>query len=330
VRLLNLFDADGLISRIDDVVTSQGSIIEEETLLPAIGKLREIANRGVATSHMLSALDPGAEAYASKVSGALYISLSDWNGDYLMLVRRELIETITWAGNPDKAVSSEGGALRPRTSFAAWQETVRRRSRPWTDLELENAHVLRELLGRLGEARRLRKFEERIRYLVHYDALTGLFNRDSINLKLEQCVNDAVTNGSSFGVAFVDLDGFRALNDRLGHAAGDEVLKTVAARMQRTVQSPNLVGRLGNDEFVLILPVLTESEALAAAGRMLEELNKPLGLAENPELTVGASVGLSQYPADGTSGESLIGRAYLAMSRIKQNGGNGFQAFGAS
>jgi chemotaxis family two-component system sensor kinase Cph1 len=318
VRLLNLFDADGLIARIDDVVTSQGAVVEEQVLLPAIKKLREIASRGIATTNMLSALEPSADAYASKISGALYISLSDWNGDYLLLVRRELIETITWAGNPEKAVSSDaGGGLRPRTSFAAWKETVRLRSRPWTELELENAHVLREL-------------EERVRYLAHYDALTGLFNRDSINLKLEQCVNDAVTDGSSFSVVFIDLDGFRKCNDRLGHAAGDQVLKTVAARMQKFAQSPNLVGRLGNDEFVLILPVLTETEAFADAGRMLREINEPLGLEGDAEERISASLGVSRYPADGTSAELLVGRAYLAMSRIKQNGGNGLQAVGRS
>jgi chemotaxis family two-component system sensor kinase Cph1 len=204
VRLLDLFDADGLISRIDDVVTSQGMVIDEEMLLPVIAQLRKTASRGVASSHMLSALDPSAESYADKASGALYIGLSDWTGDYLLLVRRELIETVRWAGNPDKAMSSDaGGALRPRTSFAAWQETVRWRSRAWTELEIENAHVLREVLVRLGEARRLRRFEERVRYLAHHDALTGLFNRDSINLKLEQCVNDAVADGTSFNVIFV-------------------------------------------------------------------------------------------------------------------------------
>ena len=327
VRLLNLFDADGLIARVDDVVTSQGAIIDEQALLPAIEKLRETASRGIAVTNMLSEIEPGAASYASKISGALYISLSDWNGDYLLLVRRELIETITWAGNPDKAVSSDGGGgLRPRTSFAAWQETVRLRSRPWTELELENGHVLRELLARLGEARRLRKFEERVRYMARYDALTGLFNRDSINLKLEQCVNEAVNDGSSFSVVFIDLDGFRKLNDRLGHTAGDQTLKTVAARMQKFVQSPNLVGRLGNDEFVLILPVLTENEALAAAGRMLEELREPLGLEADPEGRITASMGLSRYPAAGATAEVLVGRAYLAMSRVKQNGGNGLQA----
>jgi diguanylate cyclase (GGDEF)-like protein len=328
VRLLNLFDADGLIARVDDVVTSQGAVIEEAALRPALRKLRELASRGIAKSHMLSELDPSAEAYAAKISGALYISLSEWNGDYLMLVRREIVETITWAGNPDKPVNADAeGALRPRTSFAAWRETVRGRSRPWTNLEVENAHVLRELLVRLGEARRLKKFEERVRYLAHYDALTGLFNRDSINLKLEQCVNESVVDGSSFSVVFVDLDRFGSVNDRLGHAVGDQILKTIAARVRSSAQSPNHVGRLGNDEFVVIVPVLPAGEALAAADRMLGKIREPLGIDADPQLTIGASIGISRYPDDGTSGDVLLGRAYLAMSRIRQNGGDGLQAF---
>jgi diguanylate cyclase (GGDEF)-like protein len=328
VRLLDLFDADGLISRTDGVVTSHGSTVEEETLLPAIGKLRGLAVRGIATSNMLSALDRGAESYASKISGTLFISLGDRTGDYLLLVRRELVESVCWAGNPDKPVDLDaGGALHPRKSFAAWRETVRWRSRPWTELQMENAHMLRELLLRLGEARRLRKFEERVRYMAHHDALTGLFNRDSINLKLEQCVDEAVVDGSSLNVVFVDLDGFRNLNTGLGHAAGDEVLKTVAARMRKFTRSADLVGRLGNDEFVMIVPRLSGAQAYAEAERMLDAIREPLGLDLDPDLTISASVGLSRYPVDGTSGEVLVGRAYLAMHRIKQNGGGGVREF---
>jgi diguanylate cyclase (GGDEF)-like protein len=96
--------------------------------------------------------------------------------------------------------------------------------------------------------------------------------------------------------------------------------------MQRFVQSPNLIGRLGNDEFVLILPALTENEALAAAGRMLDELREPLGLEADPAGRITASMGLSRFPAAGATAEVLVGRAYLAMSRVKQNGGNGLQA----
>jgi light-regulated signal transduction histidine kinase (bacteriophytochrome) len=117
--------------------------------------MRKFASRGIASSNMLSALDVSAEAFAPSVSGALYLGFSENSDDYLLLLRRELVETVNWAGNPDKAVNaSPDGSLRPRTSFAAWRETLRFRSRTWTELELESARFLREQLLRLREARR--------------------------------------------------------------------------------------------------------------------------------------------------------------------------------
>lgn len=159
-RLLALFGADGLVSRVDGVLTSQGVTAPEEVLLPVVDKLRQLSWRGVASSAMLSALVPGAASGASRVSGALFLALSEpgltrQSGDYLLFLRRELIQTVTWAGNPDKCVSTdEHGRLRPRASFLAWQQTKRGRSRPWSEVELEGARFLREQLLRLRETQR--------------------------------------------------------------------------------------------------------------------------------------------------------------------------------
>lgn len=162
-RLLDLFHADGFVCRINEVVTSQGSTVDETALRPVIGKLQRFAARGIASSNLLGVLDRAAQTYAAKVSGAMYIGLTESPGDYLLLLRRELVETVNWAGDPDKAVSaSADGALRPRTSFAAWQETVRGRSRPWSELELESARFLREQLLKLRVAYLLGKSEQRI------------------------------------------------------------------------------------------------------------------------------------------------------------------------
>lgn len=163
-RFLDLFDADGLVSRIDGIVSSHGVTVAEQSLLPVIAKLRKSAFRDIASSNGLGAIDQSAKSYASNASGALHIGLSEMSGDYLLFLRRELVETVTWAGNPDKAVSADvDGKLHPRTSFAAWQETVRGRSRPWTELELDNARLLRGQLLHLRDAQKLREFEERVR-----------------------------------------------------------------------------------------------------------------------------------------------------------------------
>jgi light-regulated signal transduction histidine kinase (bacteriophytochrome) len=128
-RLTQLFDADGFLSRIDGVVTSQGLTVAESSLLPIIERLRLASTRGIASCDSLGALETSADAFAGDVSGALYIGMAEGSGDYFLFVRRELTQTVSWAGNPDKTTSTtENGGLRPRTSFAAWQETVHGRN----------------------------------------------------------------------------------------------------------------------------------------------------------------------------------------------------------
>jgi light-regulated signal transduction histidine kinase (bacteriophytochrome)/CheY-like chemotaxis protein/HPt (histidine-containing phosphotransfer) domain-containing protein len=164
-RLLDLFGANGLVSHVDGVEMHQGSTADAEVLHPIVERLRALSSRGIASSHMLGALDPGAASYANQASGALYLALNEpgltpgltaESGDYLLFLRREFVETVIWAGNPDKSVSTdEEGKLHPRASFHGWQETVRGRSRPWSELELESARFLREQLLRLRETQRL-------------------------------------------------------------------------------------------------------------------------------------------------------------------------------
>jgi light-regulated signal transduction histidine kinase (bacteriophytochrome)/CheY-like chemotaxis protein len=155
-RLLELFDADGLVSRNDGVVSPYGAAIDEELLPSLIGALRNAASGGIASSNALSQLEPAAATNASQLSGALYIELTEESGDYVVLFRRELIETLKWAGNPNTTVRvDDQDRLHPRTSFAAWQETVRGRSRPWSALELENAAFLRYVLLRIRTRKNL-------------------------------------------------------------------------------------------------------------------------------------------------------------------------------
>jgi len=326
-QLLDLLAADGMVSRVDGLVSYQGATVDEELLLPVIAKLQSISARGVASSNILGLLDSSAATYADKASGALYIGLMEGTGDYLLLLRREITETVVWAGNPDKTVSvDEQGRLRPRTSFAAWKETVRGQSQPWSELELENASLVREQLLRLREAHKLHKSEEHVRYLADHDALTGLLNRHSIQLQLEQCVQRAAADCSSLAVLFIDLDHFKPINDRYGHAAGDKILKIAANRMQHMVRPGDIVGRLGGDEFIVILPGLKlGTDALKVVERILRAVEKPVEIDNGVRVIVTASIGLSRFPVDGTTSEALISRSDMAMYCVKGSGGNAFE-----
>jgi diguanylate cyclase (GGDEF)-like protein len=330
-QLLDLLGADGVVSRVDGFLSCQGVTVPEDLLLPVIARLKSVSIRGIASSNMLGALDPNAASYTSAASGALYIGLTEESVDYLLLLRREVVETLVWAGNPDKAASlDESGGLRPRASFTAWKETVRGRSLPWNDLELENASLVREQLLRLRESEKLRKSEEQLRYLAKYDALTGLLNRHAIHLKLEQCVKQAESEHSQIAVLFIDLDHFKPVNDRYGHAAGDQILKITAKRMQHQVRSEDCVGRLGGDEFIIILPGLSlETNVLKIVERILRTVEEPIEIEGGVRVNVTASIGLSRYPVDGSSGEALISRSDMAMYRVKGSGGNAFDLFRA-
>jgi PAS domain S-box-containing protein len=166
-RLLELFCADGLISHINGVVMTHGYTVELPALLPLVGQLQQLAVAGISCSHWLSTLDQSAASFASQVSGALLIELTGESGDYILLLRREMVETVSWAGNPDKSVNTDAlGRLRPRTSFAVWHQTVRNRSRRWTELELETARSLRLELLRLRGAFEASQSNKRFRFLA--------------------------------------------------------------------------------------------------------------------------------------------------------------------
>jgi two-component system, chemotaxis family, sensor kinase Cph1 len=324
--LLDLLDADGIIANIDGFLSYEGVTLEEDLLLPVISILRNLSLRGISSFDKLSDIYSAAESYSAEAGGALYVGLTDGSGDYLLLLRRELVKTVVWAGDPGASVSAdEQGQLHPRSSFAAWQQTVRGRSRPWRELEIESAGVLRELLLRLQGAQKLHESQKQIQYLAHHDSLTGLINRHSIRLKLDEWINKAAASDSSFAVLFIDLDHFKHFNDSLGHAAGDTILKIVGERMQHQVRNGDVVGRLGGDEFVIILSgTQAESDLSAMIARILRAINEPMRIEDNSIINITASIGISRYPVDGVSSDALLSRSDTVMYQVKRSGGNAF------
>jgi light-regulated signal transduction histidine kinase (bacteriophytochrome)/DNA-binding response OmpR family regulator len=155
-QLLHLFRADGLTAHLNGSVSSYGITASNEVVLGITSKLRNQASNSVARSRKISDLEPEAARVANLASGALYIGLDEGAGDYLLFSRRELVETVNWAGNPYTALTTDDqGKLHPRTSFRSWYETVFGCSRPWTETELGIASNLREQLLGLQVAQKL-------------------------------------------------------------------------------------------------------------------------------------------------------------------------------
>lgn len=166
--------------------------------------------------------------------------------------------------------------------------------------------------------------EERMWRQANFDALTGLANRHLMHDRLERALSQAERHGEKIGLLFIDLDGFKAINDQHGHAVGDEVLMGVALRLQYVVRAQDSAARLGGDEFTLIAQDLQHpSDLRAIAEKVLAALQAPFQLASGSH-RVTASIGGAVYPDDATDIPSLLHGADVAMYRAKQSGKNQF------
>ncbi len=166
----------------------------------------------------------------------------------------------------------------------------------------------------------LREAEETIRRLAYTDVATDLPNRRLFGDRLERAIAQAKRDGGIVGVLFLDLDGFKAVNDLYGHDAGDEVLRLIARRLTNVVRESDTVARYGGDEFLVLLPSLSAPDGAAVVARkILRALEAPIDL-EGRQVRVSASIGISLYPIDADNGTALIEKADVAMYRAKKRG----------
>lgn len=169
--------------------------------------------------------------------------------------------------------------------------------------------------------------EAHIEYLAHHDALTGLPNRVLLRDRFEHAVAQARRAHARVGLLFLDLDNFKVVNDTLGHAAGDELLMSVVARLARCTRDSDTISRQGGDEFIVLLDNVPDMEAVErVAGEILERLAEPV-LIDGHELTASCSIGVVVYPEDGSDFDRLLQKADTAMYNAKNAGRNTYRFF---
>jgi len=171
----------------------------------------------------------------------------------------------------------------------------------------------------------------KMRNMAHVDPLTLLYNRAYFMERLEQQISIADRNKDSFAVMMIDLDGFKDVNDTLGHNAGDQVLSQFAARMRSKTRQADLLARLGGDEFVVLLSaVSSESDCIQSAENKLMCCESPFLVFSHDsvhKVDLGMSIGLAVFPNDGVSPKSLIEHADEAMYSVKNQGKNGYKLY---
>jgi diguanylate cyclase (GGDEF)-like protein/PAS domain S-box-containing protein len=169
--------------------------------------------------------------------------------------------------------------------------------------------------------------EKRIEFMAHHDALTGLPNRILLKERGEKLLLQSKKDSQQVALLFIDLDGFKTINDSLGHTVGDSVLKKVAQRLLNSIRIGDTLSRHGGDEFIALLPNITDiSEVVTIANKVLNKFKKSLTI-DNHILSTSASIGIAVYPEHGATFEQLLQNADAAMYKAKENGKNNYCFF---
>ena len=172
-----------------------------------------------------------------------------------------------------------------------------------------------------------KKDEERLTFLANYDELTALPNRRMFDQRLDYALAHANRYGKQLAVAYIDLDRFKIINDTLGHAAGDLLLREAAGRLRDCLRETDSVARFGGDEFVVLVTEFAQKQDVAGIARKLLEAMASPYLLSGQECHVTASIGISSYPDDSKDAQTLIKNADIAMYRAKERGKNNFQFY---
>ena len=195
---------------------------------------------------------------------------------------------------------SNGEVFPVEASFSGWQGTD----------GFQFGAILRDISVRKREA-------ERIRYLAEHDTLTGLINRNTLHAKLDAKISAAEVSGREVALLVVGIDGFQQINDMLGHACGDLVLRAISQRLTAVIPPAGLVARLSGDEFAIAVPTQRHRRKL---GRFAEQIgdgfDAPL-LAGKRHIRVKVSIGAAVCPGDGRTADELLSNSHLALSRAK-------------
>ncbi|MFQ5618759.1 MAG: putative bifunctional diguanylate cyclase/phosphodiesterase, partial [Rhodospirillales bacterium] len=172
-----------------------------------------------------------------------------------------------------------------------------------------------------------KQVEEQIRRQANYDSLTGLPNRMLFLDRMKQAIVSVRRNKGLLALLFIDLDRFKVVNDTLGHVVGDRLLQEAAKRLQASVREVDTVARLGGDEFTIVLQDIAKAEdAAMVANKVIDSLGKPF-LLDGHEAFIGASIGITIFPADGDDATTLLRNADVAMYRAKDAGRNEYRFF---
>jgi diguanylate cyclase (GGDEF)-like protein len=268
----------------------------------------------------------------SNITDFLIEDCNERGASYKGLSREALIGKTVLSAIGEPMQARVTGFLRKAMETGFFEEEIQVSHRRSSALHWLHMRIVRTNAGlavTLKDITESKSHQKELTSMANVDAVTSLANRHWLMNHLPCAVDHARAAGTILGVLFVDLDDFKNINDTLGHAAGDELLKAVALRLKGVIRPQDKIARLGGDEFTIIVEsAQTRNDVLALAERVVQTLESPFALKDGvcPQL-VQASVGISLYPEHGSDPETLLKQADMAMYAAKENGKGMYSVF---
>ena len=327
---LRLTAADGMVARIDGHTVAVGVLPPTQAVEALLERLCSTDEPSALVCDDLPHRFAELEQCGEHASGVLALPLSPVYEDFILWFRGEFAHTLNWAGDPDQPMSGDPTAgpddqrdvqLGPRHSFDAFAQEVRGRCRPWLAAEIDAARALAAAVPDLLLARA----RDRLAHFAMHDPLTGLPNRTLLLERVAQALGRQVPGGRQVAMLFIDLDRFRLVNDSVGHAGGDTVLREASRRLNTSTRDTDTVARIGGDEFIVLCEGITRPQADQLAERIVHAFRTPF-IVDGLQALVTASIGVAFADADSTPA-ALPRHADTAMQRAKQSGRNAAAPF---
>ena len=289
----------------------------------------ELMARDMADEGALLGVHPDDRAQVQKVYDQFLAGGDSWQVEYRLLradgevrwVREMGRSHLVTHGIPEQTIGVLQDITPQKNAERELIETRDMLEQQVVERTRELANTVKELQQKITEHE---KTKAELQFLANHDALTGLPSLRLCKDRLNQSLADARRKRQTSAVMFLDLDGFKAINDRHGHEFGDRVLRAIAERIASEIRETDTVARIGGDEFVVILSSIPQNDiARRIAASLVESIGSPLRI-DDAEVAVSASIGISLYPDNGVTAEELIRSADKAMYCIKREGKNNF------
>lgn len=313
-QVSTMFGADGIALFYDNSVSVFGQTPTTEQIKNLSDWLFKYHPSEIFVTQELSSQYPACQDYNKLAAGLLAIPLTPDMNHYLLSFRKEIISTIRWAGNPNRALIIKGNKYSPRRSFQLWSESVENQAKPWGTYQITAAKVLQNIFTN----KQLKIFLEK---QAQIDPLTGLYNRRTLLQNLTNEISRAKRAKKQLAIFILDIDFFKRVNDEFGHSAGDMVLAKISRVLKNTIRTHDYAYRYGGEEFLLILNDLTSDDVIQKSTHIIQQIRKLKLIYNNlvlPKITI--SIGIALSPKHGDNPLKLIEMADHALYQAKEGG----------